>query len=275
MRRVWSRLHAALGRMFADGARDDELGEEIRAFLEQDAEAKIRSGMTPEEARRAALIELGGAEQVKERVREDRAGARVEGIFRDIRYGLRSLVRAPGFSCSVIGNLSLGLAATIVAFAFINGALFGSFPGVQDQDRLVEVGILESRPFGSRPLSTALADHPDVFRALDEGISSLEGLASFTESDVAATLPQPRSLPAAFVSPNYFAVLGVQPEIGRAFAPGEGRAESAVAIIGHGRPSAATTSRSWGSTSFKAASSSRRTGATPPRWRSSPNAWRR
>ena len=74
------------------------------------------------------------------------AGARWEGIFRDIRYAMRSLGQARGFSFSVIGNLSLGLAATIVAFAFINGALLRPFPGVRDQDRLVTLGILESTP---------------------------------------------------------------------------------------------------------------------------------
>ena len=233
MRRVWSRLRAMLRRVLDGGARDEELSEEIRAFVEHDAESKIRSGMTPEDARRAALIELGGAEQVKERVREARAGARWESIFRDIRYAIRSLGQARGFSSSVIGSLSLGLAATIVAFAFINGALLRPFPGVRDQDRLVTLGILERTPFGSRLPLTALADYPDVFRALREGMTSLDDLASFTESDVAVTLPQPRSLPAAFVSPNYFDVLGVQPEIGRTFAPEGGRAESAVAIIGH------------------------------------------
>ena len=76
-----------------------------------------------------------------------------------------------------------------------------------------------------------MADYPDVVRVLDEGMPSLEGLASFTESDVAVTLPQPRSLRAAFVSPNYFDVLGVRPEIGRTFAPEEGGAASPVAII--------------------------------------------
>ncbi|HET9361314.1 MAG TPA: ABC transporter permease, partial [Vicinamibacterales bacterium] len=233
MRRLWFRSWAALRRALDGGARDQELSEELRAFVERDAESKIRSGMTPEEARRAALIELGGAEQVKEHVRDARAGARVEGTVRDIRYAIRSLGRSPGFSSSVIGSLSVGLAATIAAFAFINGAMLRPFPGVRDQDRLVEVGILANTPFGiPRPSRTALADYPDVVRALGE-VTSLDGLASFTDSDVAVTLPQPRSLPAAFVSPNYFDVLGVQPEIGRTFVPEEGRAESAVAIIGH------------------------------------------
>ena len=222
-----------LRRVLDGGARDAELSEELRAFVEHDVESKIRSGMTPEDARRAALIELGGAEQVKEHVREVAAGARWEIFFRDIRYAMRSLGQARGFSCSVIGNLSLGLAATIVAFAFINGALLRPFPGVRDQDRLVTLGILERTPFGSTLPLTAMADYPDVFRALREGMTSLDDLASVTESDVAVTLPQPRSLPAAFVSPNYFDVLGVQPEIGRTFASEGGRAESAVAIIGH------------------------------------------
>ena len=214
------------------GARDEELSEELRAFVEHDAESKIRSGMTPEEARRAALIELGGAEQVKERVREVAAGARWEGIFRDVRYAMRSLGRAPGFSLSVIGNLSLGLAAMIVAFALINGgSLRRPSPSIQDPDRLVEIGILETNPRGMSAAPTAMADYLDVARVLDEGMPSLDGLASFTESDVAVTLPQPRSLKAAFVSPNYFDVLGVRPEIGRTFAPEEGGAASPVAII--------------------------------------------
>jgi predicted permease len=219
-----------LRRLVNGGARDEELSQEIRTFVEHDADSKIRSGMTSEDARRAALIELGGAEQVKERVREGRAGAWWESIFRDIRYAVRSLGQARGFSLSVIGSLSLGLAATIVAFAFINGALLRPFPGVEDQDRLVEVGILRKTPFGPQMSPTALADYPDVFRALAEGMSSLEDLASFTDSGVAVSLPQPRSLPAAFVSPNYFDVLGVRPEIGRTFAP----AESGAAIIAHG-----------------------------------------
>jgi predicted permease len=231
---MWCRLRAVLRRVLGGSASDDDLSEELRAFVEHDTESKIRSGMTPDDARRAALLDLGGTEQVKEHVRDAAAGVRWELLLRDMRYAMRTLVRAPGFSLSVIGSLSLGLAATIVAFAFINGALFGSFPGVQDQHRLVEVEILERTPFRPRPVRTALADYPEVFRALDEGVSSLEDLASFTDSDLAVSLPAPRSVQAAFVSPNYFDALGVRPAIGRTFAPEEGSAGSAVAIIAHG-----------------------------------------
>jgi predicted permease len=231
MSRLWFRLWAMLRRLSGGSARDRELHDEIRAYVEHDTESKIRSGMTPEDARREALIELGGAEQVKELVREDRAGAQLESIFRDIRYALRSLGQARAFSSTVIGSLSLGLAAMILAFAMINGLMHRPLPGVQDQDRLVEVGILNLSGFGRGLRRTVWTDYPDVVRAL-EGMPSLEGLAAFTESKVGATLPQPRSLQAAFVSANYFDVLGVRPEIGRTFAPGEGRIESAsVAVI--------------------------------------------
>jgi predicted permease len=223
-----------LRRVMGAGARDEELNQELRAFVELDADSKMRSGMTQEDARRAALIELAGAEQVKERVREVRAGARWEGIFRDIRYAMRSLSRTPGFSFSVIGNLSLGLAAMIVALALINGSLRRQPPSIQirNPDRLVQLGIQDTGGL-IVDASIALSDYPDVVRTLRDGMSGLEGLASVTESDVAARLPQPRSLPAAFVSPNYFDVLGVRPEVGRTFAFEEGP-ESPVAIIGHG-----------------------------------------
>ena len=80
MRRVGYRLWAMLRRLLGRGAGDAELSEELRAFVEHDADSKIRSGMSPEEARRAALIELGGMEQVKEVVREVRAGA-IETLY--------------------------------------------------------------------------------------------------------------------------------------------------------------------------------------------------
>src|SRR5262245_9735236 len=163
MRRLWFRLRAMLRNVLGTGTREDELSAEIRAYVEHDTESKIRSGMTSEDARRAALIELGGAEQVKERVREDRAGARWESIFREVRYAMRSLGQARGVSFSVIGSLSLGLAATIVAFAFINGAMLRPFPGVRDQDRLVTLGILEKTPLGPVTLRTAFADYPHIF----------------------------------------------------------------------------------------------------------------
>ena len=208
------RLRALARRLFRRNGIEQALDRDLEDYIERSSAEKMREGMSDGEARRAALIELGGAAQVREHVREGRAGAYWEGVFRDIRYALRSLGQARGFSLSVVGSLSLGLAGTVVALALINGIKPGPLPGVRDQERLVEVGILNQNRFGWRVRRTAWTDYPEVVRALREGMPSLEGLASFTESRVAATLPEPRSLQAAFVSPNYFDVFGVAPEIG-------------------------------------------------------------
>src|ERR1044072_1332530 len=84
-----------------------ELAEEIDACLEMLAEAKIAEGLSPEEARRAALIELGGVEQVKESVREVRVGHFLRTVWRDFRYGARSLRNSPGVSGLGRGTLSV------------------------------------------------------------------------------------------------------------------------------------------------------------------------
>jgi hypothetical protein len=148
-----------LRRVLDGGARDAELNEEIRAFVEHDTESKIRSGMTPEDARRAALIELGGAEQVKERVREVGAGARWEGLFRG--HPLRHPQSRSDTRVLVLGDRESqpGPGATIVAFAAHQRRVASSVSRCPDQDRLVTLGILESTPFGRPRLPpTALAD---------------------------------------------------------------------------------------------------------------------
>src|SRR5919198_5704341 len=77
---------------------DEELDEELRAYVELLTEEKVGQGLGAEEARRAALVEVGGVEQVKERVREARAGAAIMTFLRDARYGARSLGKNPGFA---------------------------------------------------------------------------------------------------------------------------------------------------------------------------------
>jgi putative ABC transport system permease protein len=228
----WSRLKALTRRLSAGDKADRALDEELQAYLREDIECRIRSGDSPDEARRVALAELGGVEQVKERVRDARTGASLDTLLQDLRYGFRTLVKTPGYSLSVVGSLCLGIASVIVAVTFANAITLRPFPAVREQQELVEIRIEECfhSHSGCIPMDTR---HED-YLALREATTGLQGIAASTLTPVAAALPDARPLSASLVSANYFDVLGTTAVIGRTFASEEANPDRAgVAVIAH------------------------------------------
>ena len=126
---LWRRL---LHRHQADADLDDEMQSTITLLTDQ----KVAQGMSPDEARRAANIELGGVEQVKEEVRAARTGAWLDSLLQDVRFAFRMLRKNPGFAGTIILVLALGIGANTAIFSFIDAAVLRSLP-VKDPQRLV------------------------------------------------------------------------------------------------------------------------------------------
>ena len=114
------------------------LDDELQMFLEMSIAERIADGATPSEARRLALIELGGVEQVKERVRTDRHGGGLDEIWRDVRYAARLFIRDRGFTGTVVLTLALGIGANTAIFTLIDALMLRWLP-VRNPQELVQV----------------------------------------------------------------------------------------------------------------------------------------
>jgi len=134
--RFWSRLVSLYRNLFRKDQLESELGDEVRAYLDLLTDQKIAQGLSWAEARRAAIMELGSEDQVKENVRDVRAGHSLEKIWQDVRFGVRVLLKRPAFTIVAVMTLALGIGANTAIFTLINAALLRALP-FEDADQLV------------------------------------------------------------------------------------------------------------------------------------------
>lgn len=228
-------------RLLVPGAYRDEVDEELRFHLECTVDALVATGLEPAAARREALRRFGDPGRVARECRavarsresaERRAGLRHD-LLQDLRWALRRLSRAPGFALATVAILALGIGASTALFSIADAVVFRPLPFPQPE-RLVWID--ETTPEGDR-FSVSLANLLDWRRASD----AFSGLAAFELRNAAldpawqpgaGTGSEPRRVLAAPVTADFFALLGLRPEVGHllppeAFVPG-GDADRAV-----------------------------------------------
>jgi putative ABC transport system permease protein len=208
---------------------DRELDEELRYHIESKTEAYITKGMASEQARRAALIDLGGVEQTKEVCREQRGLLFLEDVSQDLRYATRTLATRPGFTTIAILTLALGIGATTAVFSVVDRVLFRSLPYPHD-DRLVSFGVkapFEGIEFMLAPEYVVLHGQPGPF----------ESMTSLTPggADCDITEHNPVRLNCALVEANFLSTFGIYPIQGRDFTHEDDRPTAPrVALLSYG-----------------------------------------
>ncbi|HEV2352328.1 MAG TPA: ABC transporter permease [Terriglobia bacterium] len=207
----FSKLRLRLRSLFRRDRVEEELNNELRFHLEILVAEKTATGMSAEEARYAALRELGGEDQIKEECRDMRQVHYIENLVQDVHYGLRQLRRNPGFTAVAVLTLALGIGANTAIFSVVNAVVLRPLPYPQS-NRLV--WIAEVIPSFNAELAAG-ADYLD-WRDQNktfEGMTAYDPAASFNLTGRGT----PERVHAAQVSANFFPTIGVTPKLGRSF----------------------------------------------------------
>jgi len=206
-----------------------ELDDELRQTLEALTAEKRQAGMSPAEADRAARLELGGIESVKQEVRSVRTGAVLDTIWLDTRFAARLLARNPLFTLTAALSLAVGIGAATAVFTVVNGLLLRPADGIPDPGSLVDI---VRRERGSNP-GIETESYPD-YRDIRDRVTTIRDVYAFQVIINPASLRVDDSSERVFPNPvsiNYFDALGVKPALGRLFGAGDDEAAGASPVV--------------------------------------------
>jgi putative ABC transport system permease protein len=210
------------------GRLEQELDEEVRSHVEMLVEENLRKGMSPEEARYAALRSFGGVEQVKEVYRERRGLPMIETVIQDVRYGARMLAKNPGFTAVAIITLALGIGANTAIFSIVDAVILRPLP-YKDPDRLVMVK--ELIPVASPDPIPVCASDVAQFQRQNQAFESVAAFRS-EQFDLGGS-GEPERITVERVNASLFSLLGVQPMLGRTFTPEDDQPGHPLAILSY------------------------------------------
>ena len=214
-----------LGEIFTRARRDRDLDAELNSHLQLHIDDNIRAGMTPPEARRVAMMTLGGFAQTTERYRDRRGLPALDELRQDVLYAVRVLRKNPAFTATAVLTLALGIGANSAIFSVVNAVLLRPLP-FKDSGRLVLV--FSTAKDGNRHDVSTYPDYAD-WRNQNRSFSDM---AAYTNRSMTIGIGDESVLAQGKrVTTNIFDVLGVQPVLGRAFRTEENRPGSSNVVI--------------------------------------------
>jgi putative ABC transport system permease protein len=216
---VLSRLSRFVRNTFTRSRVEHDLDADVRGYADLLVAEKMRAGMREPEARRAALVELGGVEHVKDEVRDVRAGVVLDTTMRDVKYAVRTLLRRPGFTVVAVSALALGIGATTAIFSVVNGVLLRPLP-YREADRIVAVMHNEREPVS--PLNYV------DWKRQNTVFSSLAA-AEYWVGNVFGDVPE--RVQGLRVTSEALAMTGVRPLLGRLIRPEEDTPSGEVPVV--------------------------------------------
>jgi putative ABC transport system permease protein len=218
--------------VFRNSQLDHELDAELAAHLELAIEENLQRGMPAEEARRQALIRLGGTSQAKEQHREARGLRDLERFFQDLRYAARGILKNPGFTAAAVMTLALGIAVNATMFSMVSGFLLRR-PPVREPERVVVISAVNPSGAASADINLVSAPNYLAWRAANDVFENMAAADEFRSASL-TWQGQTQAVRSAAVTPDYFTVLGVSPQLGRAFSEGEAQpGRDHLAILSH------------------------------------------
>lgn len=226
-------LLSRIASFFRKRERDEDFDAEVEAHLRLSIEDNIQRGMSPEDARRNALVRFGGVEQARELHRDSRGVPTLDTIIRDIRYAVRMLRRDAGLTTFAILIVGLGVGASSTVFSVFNTLFLGPLP-FDHPNRLVWIANGESENLSAQ---TVQVENVIDLRVESRSLSAVAGYSPYYGTgDIRLTgTGEPERLTAVPVTENFFRLLGVQPHLGRFFTAEECRWNVAkVVVLSHG-----------------------------------------
>jgi predicted permease len=213
--RPFRRFLARVSNFATGGGADQRLREELEEHLALQTAENLRAGMPPDEARRQAVLKFGAVQAVREDCHDEQGLTFIDNLLQDVRYALRQLGKSPGFAAVAILTMALGIGATTAIFSLVDTTLIHPFSYPQPEQL---VRVEDDLPgIGAHEVGMSQPEWKDLERSGVFQYVSMVGGGSVNLTGSA----QPARIPFLAVTPNYLALLGVKPELGRWFDPAD------------------------------------------------------